>query len=120
MTILRGKSVLVVEDEPLVSMMIEVMLEEAGAERIGVAESCAEAATCLAGAHFDVAILDRRLGDGLSYGIAATALAAGTRIIFASGTSDLDLPEGLLGATILPKPFSGAALIAAIAAALEG
>ena len=118
-TFANGASFLIVEDDALIVMMIEFMLNEAGAQSIAVANSVAEATTLIEANVFDVAIFDRQLRDGVSYPVAILARERGTAIIVASGSNAVDLPDELADVIVLPKPFEGHQLEKAVAAALE-
>ena len=118
-TFASGVSFLIVEDEALIAMMLELMLSDAGAEDITIAGSIAEALVSIARATADVAIFDRRVGDGISYPAAIKAREHGSAIIIASGSHDLDLPAALADAIILSKPFTLPHLERAVVAALN-
>ena len=55
---LVGRRVLVIEDESMVSMLIENLLSEIGCEVVGTASSFNEALQKVKSVAFDVAILD--------------------------------------------------------------
>jgi DNA-binding NarL/FixJ family response regulator len=67
---LRGSHILVVEDEPLVSMMIEDALVEAGGNVIGPAGTAEEALKLLDRADIQCAVLDIKLMNGTSRSVA--------------------------------------------------
>lgn len=60
----RIERVLVVEDDPLVAMMVEDMLEAAGRSCTGVASDSLEALSMIGVGGFDAAIVDWNLRDG--------------------------------------------------------
>ena len=101
----QGASFLLAEDDALIVMLVEFMLGDAGAGRIDVATSVAQALSLAESTHFDVAIFDRQLGDGISFPAAIAARDRGAVIIVASGSPVFDLPEQLADAIILSKPF---------------
>ena len=100
-------------------MMVEFMLNEAGAQSIAVANSVAQATSLIENNVFDIAIFDRQLRDGVSYPAAIMARERGSTIIVASGSNVLDLPDALADAIILPKPFELYQLEQSVAQALE-
>ena len=110
------KSILIVEDEPLIAMMLEDFLDSLGHQ---VAASCDNVADALGQVEcggFDVAILDVRLKDGEQIWPVADALAdAGMPFVLATGGHVEPPPERHAGATILSKPYT----IEAIGPALE-
>lgn len=105
---------LVLEDEPIIAMLIEQMLEDAGAEVDGHATlSSAEAA--LDGARPDMAILDVNIHNDTSYAFAGRLMAMGVPLIFASGYGGGAHPDGFATVPTVSKPYD----IADIAAALQ-
>ena len=101
----KGGSFLIVEDDTIIVIMLEFMLNEAGAQSISVANSAAQALSLIESNTFDVAIFDRQVRDGVSYSAAIQARKQGSTIIIASGMDELDLPDELSDAILLPKPF---------------
>ena len=65
------KTILIVEDEPLISMMLEDFLQSLGHEVAAVCESVDEARTAVADREFDLAILDVNLKGESVWPIAA-------------------------------------------------
>jgi DNA-binding response OmpR family regulator len=115
---LRGRRVLLVEDEDLVAALVEDALREAGAAVLGPAATVAGALALLAASpeRPDAAVLDVNLG-GESCAAVADALAAqGVPFLLASGYGAPDLPPSHAGAPLLAKPFDTETLIAAVAA----
>ena len=62
--VLAGKRVLVLEDEPLIAMVLVDILEEAGCTVVGPAHDADQAAKLIAESEIDVAVLDVNLGSG--------------------------------------------------------
>jgi CheY-like chemotaxis protein len=81
---ISGKTVLIVEDEPLIAYVLQEELEDAGA-RVVTATSCTGALAALERRAFDVAILDLRLGDGDCADVARFLHDCGIPYIAASG-----------------------------------
>ncbi len=112
---LRGRRVLVVEDEALVAMLVEDTLTDAGAEVIGPVRSVTEALAALARDRPDAAVLDLNL-DGVSSRPVADALAAaGVPFVVATGYGADGMPPGHAGVQVLAKPYDPSALTAALA-----
>jgi len=62
---LEGKSLLILEDEPLIAMVVELCLLDAGAAIVNIANSIALAKNALDdGISFDAAVVVLRLPDG--------------------------------------------------------
>lgn len=113
---LRGRRVLVVEDEPFVAMDVEASLAAAGCIVVGPAPSIERALALVAGEALDAAVLDVNLG-GRSVEAVADALAArGVPFVFATGYGREALPARHGGAPVLGKPVAPARLVATLAA----
>lgn len=114
--LLGGRRVLVVEDEALVSLMLEDLLKDAGAIVVGPAGTTAEALTLLEQA-IDCAILDIKLIDGTSRPVAEALAARGIRFVIATGYESI--PPAYSGAPVLHKVFNSDEVIDAIADVLR-
>jgi DNA-binding response OmpR family regulator len=109
---LAGRTVLLVEDESLVSLMAEDVLCEAGcvvrlAMRLGDGLALAESE------RLDLAILDVNLGGELSYPIAAALHRRGIPFFFATGYAAAGLASGYGHHLTLEKPYDPARLLGA-------
>ncbi len=105
MTVLNR--ILIVEDEPLIAMMLEDFLDILGRQVVGVADSVSSALPLLAAGGIDAAIVDVNLSDGEKCWPIADALAvAGTPFIVATGGGDDMIAEGHKHRPILAKPFT--------------
>jgi len=117
---LKDKRVLVVEDKPLASMLVEDELRDAGATILGPARSVADALRLVEAAAADggisVAVLDINL-EGRHVAPVADRLAAlRVPFLFATGYGD-GCDTGGHGATpTLHKPFGPQRLIIAVQA----
>jgi CheY-like chemotaxis protein len=110
-------SVLIVEDEPLIAMMLEDFVEGLGYRTAGTVDSVEDALTRVDEADFDVAILDVQLRDGEACWPVADALREkGVPFILASGGHLEPLPLQHAGVGQLSKPFTLAAVKSAIEA----
>lgn len=113
-----GRSVLVLEDEPIIALDLEEVLAEAGFEDIQVYSSCADAAVWLEAHTPKVAILDPRVRDGVCTSIAKTLLERSVPFVVYSGQSP-DLDEEAVSTfskgTFLLKPCHPDMLFKAIA-----
>jgi DNA-binding response OmpR family regulator len=102
----RESSVLVVEDEPLISIMVEDMLHDMGLRVTGTAQTEQAALDLLRSDRPSVALLDVNLGSTDSLMVASACRAAQIPIIFTTGYTVNDLPEGCRDTPVLAKPFS--------------
>jgi DNA-binding response OmpR family regulator len=98
--------VLVVEDEPLIAMVIEAALETIGCEIVGPVAKLDEAIDLANRASFDCAILDVNIRGGHVYPVADLLMKRGLPILLASGYGEWTLPAHLLGEKRLEKPYT--------------
>jgi CheY-like chemotaxis protein len=117
------RTLLLVEDDPLVRMTLAEVLAEAGFAVLE-AES-AEAALDLIAARDDLALLltDINLpgADGFALARAARRLRPNLPVVYASGRlSEPDPARALPGAPFLAKPFSVSSALATLRGAMHG
>ena len=106
-----GRRVLIVEDEPLVALEFRSVLEDAGAEVVGVATTLREAETFVA-ENLAAAVLDVNLNGEMIYPIAERLLALGVTIVFATGYQTQSVvPKHLRQVPTLQKPVNSSALV---------
>lgn len=110
MKTLSSLKVLVVEDEALVSMLVEDMLTDLGCTIVGPAAEIEEALRLASSADIDAALLDVNLGGRPIFPVADTLKARGVPFAFASGYGEAGLTEDHKGAAVLQKPFREADL----------
>ena len=117
---LTGKRVLVVEDEALVSMLVEDELLDAGAKVVGPAACIDDALRLIEAAAADgglsAAVLDINLGGQQVWPVADRLAALGVPFLFATGYGEGCDTGGHGAAPTLHKPFSPESLVAAVAA----
>jgi CheY-like chemotaxis protein len=94
---LAGLTVLIVEDETIISFLIEDMALELGAGEICHAAGVAEALAFLAERRPDTAIVDVNLGGELAYPVAERLAALGVPFVFATGygRQGVSVPPGV-------------------------
>jgi len=113
-------SVLVIEDEPLIAMMLEDFVDLLDHTHAGTADSVASGLALVGEGGFDVVILDVNLRDGACWPVADALVAAGKPFVLATGGHVEPPPAEHAGAPQLAKPFTmdsvRAALDALIAA----
>lgn len=97
--------VLVVEDEALISMLIEDMLTDIGFKCVDVAASIESALEVLGKAKPDFAMLDINLNGTRSFPIADLLMSREIPFVFLSGYGSRGLDSAYAGAKILQKPF---------------
>ncbi|MXQ12364.1 response regulator [Microvirga makkahensis] len=113
----RKRHILVVEDEAMISMLLEDMVLDCGAEIVGPVAKFADALELAHKAEFEVAVLDLNLNGTLSYPIAEVIRERGIPVIFATGYGTDGLLDRFSDCPTLQKPFSQQDFAEAVAAA---
>jgi CheY-like chemotaxis protein len=114
----RTCSVLLVEDEVMIRMMVADMLEELGHHVAVETGRIADALALAQTAEFDLAILDVNLSGQMSFPVADAVMARDRPFIFATGYSTESIPGDYKSYQRLQKPFQIVLLERAIQAAL--
>lgn len=102
---LKGLRVLVVEDEMMVSMLIEDMLADLGCLVVGPASRLEDAIELIKGVEIDCAVLDVNLGGQPIFPLADILRERGAPFAFATGYGDAGLRDVDRGSPVLQKPF---------------
>jgi CheY-like chemotaxis protein len=102
----RLPRILVVDDEPLISMLVEDWLSELGCDVVGPARSVQEGLDFAGSAPLDAAILDVNLGGQNSYSVADALRQRGIPFAFATGDGAIDAASGFADPILLAKPFN--------------
>ena len=109
------RSVLVLEDQPLILFMLEAMLRDFGCANVLSATSLADLPSILP-AGLEAAILDVNLSEGTSLAYASALADRGLPIIFVSGSRRSELPDRLKVVPFVTKPIDPNELRAALIA----
>jgi PAS domain S-box-containing protein len=96
---------LLVEDEALVAMMIQETLAELGFQVIGPVGTASGALAAARDSHFDAAVLDINLGDGLVYTVAEILEKRGVPFVFVTGYDADSVDMRFSGVPVLQKPI---------------
>lgn len=100
-------TILIVEDEPLIAMMLEDFLEVLGKTHAGTADTVTLAMALIEAGHVDAAILDVNLRGGeKSFPIADLLKTRGIPFVFATGGSHENVSQEHRDRPTLPKPFT--------------
>jgi DNA-binding response OmpR family regulator len=114
--LLEGLKVLVLEDEFLIAMDVEQLCRDNGAADVTIMRELG-AIDPGGAAAFDVAIVDLMLGGVSTLDFARGLRDSGVPFVFASGYSEVEALAAEFPASVLvPKPYSGADLVEAVAA----
>ena len=115
---LAGRSILVVEDEPVIALQLETQLNAAGA-RVYSAGRLRDALYMAEHPALSAAVLDFRLGADNSSAVCRRLADLGIPFVFYTGFSDADSFRPWPDAPVVPKPVEGRVLIDAVARLLH-
>jgi DNA-binding response OmpR family regulator len=102
-----ASSVLILEDDPLISQMLTELLREAGYQVVGPVASIEGARVLVAERGINAALLDIDLGaEGLCFGLASMLKAQRIPFAFLTAYSDRLTPIELRESPRIEKPFS--------------
>ncbi len=117
MSAVKGKRVLIVEDEALIAAMIVEWLEDIGCKSVGPAARLSDGFALAQAEQLDAAVLDVNLNSEPVYSLANFLRARGIPLVFATGYGE-SVAENVLNAPVLEKPFTSDQLTRALVAAL--
>lgn len=102
---LKGKAILVIEDEPMIAMMLDDLLTDLGCAVVGPALNLVEAQTLLESRNCDAAIIDLNLNGTMAYPVIEALHEKSVPVIVATGygSNASDLPSGC---RMLAKPYT--------------
>ncbi len=102
----QGRKILVVEDEPLIAMMLEDFLETLGHHVHASCDNLDDALQQCEAGGFDLAILDINLKGELIWPVASALKAQGVPFVIASGGHVEPPPSEFSDAPLLEKPYT--------------
>lgn len=115
------RAILIVEDEPLIAMMLEDFLDTLGHRVVGTCDTVEEALVKVDQGGFDLAIVDVHLKDGKDIWPVADRLAEeGKPFVLATGGHVDAPPPQHAGVPVLSKPYTIDAIPDILARALAG
>lgn len=114
---LKGKRILVVEDEALIAVMVEDMLTEMGCSVVGPAATIESALALARSEELDGAVLDVNVRGERIDPVADALMARGVPMLFATGYGEVKLASGAT-ATVIDKPYTQEKLARGLAAAI--
>lgn len=117
---LSGRRVLVVEDEVMVSWVLEDMLAELGCEVVGPAARVSQALAIVEAETFDLAVLDVNLNGQKSFAIADALVARGVPFVFSTGYNKDGIPDTYKVFPMMQKPYDRANLSLALVSLMSG
>ena len=114
------RSILIVEDEPLIAMMLEDFLDSLGHSVRGTCDSVQCALTEVEKGGFDLAILDVNLKGENVWPVAERLRIQGVPFVIASGGHVDPPPAQFAAVPLIEKPYTVDRVTPAIEAALAG
>ncbi|HVF37454.1 MAG TPA: response regulator [Sphingomicrobium sp.] len=101
-----ARSILIVEDEPLIAMMLEDFIQSLGHEVTGSCDSVGSALEKIEQDDFDLAILDVNLKGESVWPVAAALRDKGTPFVLASGGHVDPPPAEFADVPMIEKPYT--------------
>jgi PAS domain S-box-containing protein len=103
---LKGKRILIIEDEPLISMDLEANLTRAGCDIVGPASTLDQAKLLVEKADFDAALVDANLAGRPVDELASALTRRNIPFAFVTGYGREALPAAFGAGIVLDKPFT--------------
>ncbi len=113
---LRGRRVLIVEDEPIIAMMAEDVVLDAGGEVAGVAATVRDALVLLGRVMPDAVVLNLNLGGESAEPVVAQLAAMQIPTVIASAYGSVEVEGRIQRLHAVDKPYDGEALAQALVA----
>jgi DNA-binding NtrC family response regulator len=111
---LDGLSIMIVEDEVIIGMMLASEIARAGGTPVGPVNSVASALKEIESRPIDLVMLDAKLVDGSGAELAACLDGRAIPYVVVSGYDKANLPNALRQAPFVAKPISLPVLVEAI------
>ncbi|MBI2735114.1 MAG: hypothetical protein HYX38_00945 [Rhodospirillales bacterium] len=111
---LSGKSVLIVEDEFIIGLMLNREIARVGGTSIGPVASVSDALKEIESRPIHAAVIDAKLADGTSAELASSLEDHRIPYVVVSGYDKASLPTRLRSAPFIAKPVSVPLLMEAI------
>lgn len=102
---LKLGTILILEDEVMVSMAMEAVVRDMGADEVLVLADTAHALQSINSTKVDLAILDVHLGAGTSFAVADALEARGIPYVFSSALGEIAVEGRYRHRSMLCKPF---------------
>jgi CheY-like chemotaxis protein len=99
-------TILILEDEAMVSIMMEELVRDMGAGDVIMCGDAQQASEIVGSARIDFAILDVHHGQGTSFAVADALDARGIPFIFSSALGTVAVEERHRNRPMLSKPFA--------------
>lgn len=113
--LLANCRILIVEDEAVIALELAAILEDEGAEIVGIAQSVTSALKFVGLNRISCSLLDIYLHGETSYPVADALSARELPFAFLTGYPDPVLPARHRGRAVINKPFVPAEILEAVA-----
>ena len=118
---MRGKRILVVEDEYLLADDLRTALQDVGSEVVGPVPDAAGALALIDGpGRIDAALLDINLSGTPAFSVADALVGRGVPIAFITGYDQSAIPDRLANVARLEKPVGVPSILALLEPLLAG
>lgn len=111
---LRGRRILVVEDEYFIAVDIKERLEAAGAVVVGPVATIGKALSLMETETLDGAILDLNLGGEMGFRVADALTERAIAFVLATGYRRPDIPPRFAEVALCKKPIDATEIAAAL------
>jgi DNA-binding response OmpR family regulator len=115
---LKGKRVLILEDDYHLAMELENAMERAGATVLGPFARSRQALSALQRESLDCALVDLNLGQGPDFEVPRVLQALGTPFLFVTGYDEPTIPLEFAATKRLEKPVDPQQIATAVAEVL--
>jgi CheY-like chemotaxis protein len=115
-----ARSILIVEDEPLIAMMLEDFLDSLGHTVAGTCDTVSDALARVLQGGFDIAIIDVNLNGEQVWPVADSLAARGVPYVLSTGGHIEPPPAAHARVPVLSKPFTLDAIEPALMEACGG
>lgn len=118
-SILAGKRILIIEDEPLIALELSQILLDAGMEVAGIAQTIVQARLAMETLKSSAVMLDANLDGQKVDDLAVTLSRENVPFVFVSGYDRDNLPAAFRNRPHVLKPFTSRQVLDTLAAALS-
>lgn len=116
---LRGRRILILEDEMLVALETKSLMWRVGAVVVGPYARVHMALEAIQSQQIDAAVLDINVAGVHSYAVADALQARNTPFVFCTGYDRATLPPRFVAVAVVDKPLVPEVLLAALAEAMR-
>jgi DNA-binding response OmpR family regulator len=120
MDALKGRRILILEEQPSIAMRLVAILQEAGCRISGPAEDVCEALNLIGRDTIDAAILDVKIAGNSTLPVARELARRSIPYVFTSGNKSRRLDQRCAPAKVITKPYSAEHIVEVLLALTGG